>query len=78
VFNLNIKKNLGGKWTSALSAGLAIKNPPNKTQKTPALKNHLKAVFLGFIVFFLKLTSIFGAKVTIFLIKCLCKSFYLL
>jgi hypothetical protein len=30
----------------------AQKNPPNKTQKNPPKKNHLKAVFLGFIGFF--------------------------
>jgi hypothetical protein len=28
---------------------LAIKNPPNKTQKKPPKKTHLKAGFLGFI-----------------------------
>jgi hypothetical protein len=28
--------------------GLAIKNPPNKTQKNPPKKPHLKAVFWGF------------------------------
>jgi hypothetical protein len=52
-----------------LATGLAIKNPPKKTQKT-ALKPHLNAGVLGFIGFF-KLTSVFGAKVTIFLVKCL-------
>jgi hypothetical protein len=31
--------------------GLAIKNPPNKTQKT-RLKNPPQSVFLGFIGFF--------------------------
>jgi hypothetical protein len=36
-----------------VKAGLAIKkpaqkNPPNKTQKTPPKKTHLKVVFFGF------------------------------
>jgi hypothetical protein len=49
-----------------LLSGLAIKNPPKKTR-----------LFYWVLLFFLKLTSIFCAKVTIFLIKCLWKSFNL-
>jgi hypothetical protein len=55
-------------------SGLAIKNPPNKTQKNPPNKTHLKAGFFGFYWVFLKLTSVFVAKVIIFLVKCLWKS----
>jgi hypothetical protein len=58
-----------GKTTIKLTAGLAIKNPANKTQKTPK-KTTSKQEFLCFIVLFLKRTSDFGAKVTIFLVKC--------
>jgi hypothetical protein len=54
-------------------AGLAMENPPNKTQKKPPKKNHLKGGFLV-LLGFLKLTSVFGAKVTIFLVKCFWKS----
>jgi hypothetical protein len=53
------------------------KNPPNKTQKKPPKKTHLKAGFFWVLLGFLKLMSIFGAKVTIFLVKCLWKSFNL-
>jgi hypothetical protein len=61
--------------SSGTLPGLAIKNLPNKTQKT-RLKTHLKAGFLGFYWVFLKLMSIL-VQVTIFLVKCLWKSFNL-
>jgi hypothetical protein len=57
-----------------LATGLAIKNPPKKTRpikpkktqkKTP--KNPPQSGFFGFYWDFLKLKSVFGAKVTIFL-----------
>jgi hypothetical protein len=59
-----------------LVSGLAIKNPPKKPhpikpQKTPLKPPPQSGFFLGFIGFF---KTVFGAKVTIFLVKCLRKS----
>jgi hypothetical protein len=59
--------NRNNKNKNPCKPGLAIKNPPNETQKNPPKNPHLKAVFFGFYCFFLKLTSVFGANVTIFL-----------
>jgi hypothetical protein len=39
-------------FKGVIEPGLAIKNPPNKTQKKPPKKTHLKVFFLGFIGFF--------------------------
>jgi hypothetical protein len=50
---------------SDFNPGLAIKNPPNKTQKNPPKKTNkstLKRVLLGFF----ELTKTFGTKIAIF------------
>jgi hypothetical protein len=55
---------------TTLSGNQAQKTNKKKAKKTPTSKQ----VTLGFIVYFLKQTSVFSAKATIFLVKCLGKS----